>query len=322
MGKTQLGPLPHHSWFGVSFGLRPETCVVHEEQAATHTVVIGTAGAFDLRWSRRGCERHIHHARDDVSFWYGDNDHHTRIIRSGPQSASVYLLRIPRGHLVDLAGSDHAGTPLEYRPAVPPRDPVLRRCVRRLISPTGFGLSRDLGAEIAARELVLRLVELLGGTRPEWADDASVFSPACASRLVDYIDARLHAHICLEELAALVGLSPSHCARKFHRTLGLSFGRFVNRRRLAKALDVLRSDSTPLSRVALELGFSSQSHFTRLFSEATGITPARYRKRFMPTEGSSRLPASPAPSQGPSAPAADPAGRGAQARPASGPSPQ
>jgi AraC family transcriptional regulator len=54
---------------------------------------------------------------------------------------------------------------------------------------------------------------------------------------------------------------------------------------VAKALDVLRSDSTPLSRVALELGFSSQSHFTRLFSEATGITPARYQKRFKPTVG-------------------------------------
>jgi AraC family transcriptional regulator len=146
-------------------------------------------------------------------------------------------------------------------------------------------VSRDPGAEIAARELVLRLVELLGGTRPEWADDAGVFSPACASRLVEYIDARLHAHIGLEELAALVGLSPSHCARKFHRTLGLSLGRFINRRRVAKALDVLRSDSTPLSRVALELGFSSQSHFTRLFSEATGITPARYQKRFKPTVG-------------------------------------
>jgi AraC-like DNA-binding protein len=285
MDGSHLGTVPHHSWFGVSFGLPPETCVVHEEQAATHTVVIGTAGAFDLRWIRRGCESHVHHARDDVSFWCADNDHHTRVIHSGAASASVYLLRIPRGHLGDLAGSDHAETPLEYRPAVPPRDAVIRRCVRRLISPAGFGVSREPGAEIAARELVLRLVELLGGTRPEWADDAGVFSPACASRLVEYIDARLHTHIGLEELAALVGLSPSHCARKFHRTLGLSLGRFINRRRVAKALDVLRSDSTPLSRVALELGFSSQSHFTRLFSEATGITPARYQKRFKPTVG-------------------------------------
>jgi AraC-like DNA-binding protein len=251
----------------------------------THTVALVTAGAFEVQLIRRGCASHGHYAREHVSFWYGDNEHRTRVIRSGAEPASAYLLRIPQQHLVDLARSDQAEPPLEDRPAVPPGDAMIRRCLGRLISPTGFGVSRDPGAEIAARELVVRLVELLGGTRPDWIDDASVFSPACASRLVDYIDARLHAHIRLEELAVIVGLSPSHCARKFQRTMGLSLGRFINRRRLAKALDVLRDDSTPLSRVALDLGFSSQSHLTRLFSDLFGITPARYRKRFKPTLG-------------------------------------
>jgi AraC-like DNA-binding protein len=83
----------------------------------------------------------------------------------------------------------------------------------------------------------------------------------------------------------LVGLSPSHCARKFRHTEGLSLGRFVNRRRLARALVVLRKDSTSLSQVALDLGFSSQSHFTRLFSTLVGMTPAKYRKTFTPTVG-------------------------------------
>jgi AraC family transcriptional regulator len=49
---------------------------------------------------------------------------------------------------------------------------------------------------------------------------------------------------------------------------------------LAKALVVLRNDATPLSQVALDLGFSSQSHFTRLFGELTGMPPAKYRKQF------------------------------------------
>lgn len=285
MNALQLGGLPHQSWFGIPFGMRPATCVVHEERAVTHTVALVTAGAFELRWIRQGCEGHVHHTRADVSFWCGDQERHTRVIRSGAEPVSIYLLRIPRRHLVDLAGSDQVGLPLEYRPTVPPQDAVLRRCLRRLISPNGCGLSRDLGAEIAARELVVRLVELLGGTLPDWADDASVFSSACANRLVDYIDAHLHTHIGLEQLAAIVGLSPSHCARKFQRTMGLSLGRFINRRRLVKALDVLRIDSIPLSRVALDLGFSSQSHFTRLFSELTGITPARYRRQFKATVG-------------------------------------
>jgi AraC family transcriptional regulator len=50
-------------------------------------------------------------------------------------------------------------------------------------------------------------------------------------------------------------------------------------------LVTLKSDATTLTRVALDLGFSSQSHFTRLFSDLTGMTPAKYRKQFKRTVG-------------------------------------
>jgi AraC family transcriptional regulator len=42
---------------------------------------------------------------------------------------------------------------------------------------------------------------------------------------------------------------------------------------------LLETSSTPLSQIALDLGFSSQSHFTRLFSSLTGFTPASYRRQ-------------------------------------------
>jgi AraC family transcriptional regulator len=73
-------------------------------------------------------------------------------------------------------------------------------------------------------------------------------------------------------------MSPSHFAKKFQQSAGLSLQRFVNRRRLQAAMTMLQTGSTPLSQVALALGFSSQSHFTRLFGEMTGMTPARFRK--------------------------------------------
>lgn len=50
-------------------------------------------------------------------------------------------------------------------------------------------------------------------------------------------------------------------------------------------MDVLRDQSRPLAELALDLGFSSQSHFTRLFSALTGMTPARYRKEVKRTVG-------------------------------------
>jgi AraC family transcriptional regulator len=168
---------------------------------------------------------------------------------------------------------------------MPREDAVLRNCMVRLASTTGCGVANDMGSEIAARALIVRLVELLGGHAPDWHEDLGVFPPPAMNRIVEYIDARLSHHIGLEEIASLVGHSPSHCARKFRYTEGLSLGRLVNRRRLAKALIVLQRDSTPLSQVALDLGFSSQSHFTRVFSTLVGMTPANYRKTFKPKVG-------------------------------------
>jgi AraC family transcriptional regulator len=147
------------------------------------------------------------------------------------------------------------------------------------------GLAHGLGSEITARRLVLRISELRGGRLPDWHTDASAFTPYAMKTIVDYIDARLRRRICLTEISALAGLSPSHCAKKFRSTEGLSLGRFINRRRVAAAMVILRRDEVALAGLALDLGFSSQSHLTRLFSGLTGMTPAKYRKQFRQTVG-------------------------------------
>jgi AraC-like DNA-binding protein len=50
-------------------------------------------------------------------------------------------------------------------------------------------------------------------------------------------------------------------------------------------MELLKDQSQSLASVALDLGFSSQSHFTHLFSMLTCMTPAKYQKQFQPTVG-------------------------------------
>jgi AraC-like DNA-binding protein len=59
----------------------------------------------------------------------------------------------------------------------------------------------------------------------------------------------------------------------------------VNRRRIRASLDRLKSQTPPLAQVSLDLGFSSQSHFTRIFSGVMGISPAKFRRQYRPTRG-------------------------------------
>lgn len=122
-------------------------------------------------------------------------------------------------------------TPSEWAGFLPREDSVLRECVIRIAGVGIQGLAHGLGSEITAHQLVLRLSELLGGKAPKWHNDNGIFAPFAIKQIVEYIDARLCHPIYLEEITSLAGLSPSHCAKKFRCSEGMSLGRFVNRRR-------------------------------------------------------------------------------------------
>jgi AraC-like DNA-binding protein len=77
----------------------------------------------------------------------------------------------------------------------------------------------------------------------------------------------------LDELARAVGMSPFHLARIFRRHTGFSLHGYRTRIRLLHALDRLEDAHGALTDLALELGFSSQSHFTDAFRRAFGLPP-------------------------------------------------
>ncbi len=80
------------------------------------------------------------------------------------------------------------------------------------------------------------------------------------------------------ELAAQAGVHPDHLARSFREHFGCLIGDFVRERRVEWAMEQIRRTENPLSRIALEAGFSDQSHFTRVFKAQVGTTPGRYRR--------------------------------------------
>ena len=53
---------------------------------------------------------------------------------------------------------------------------------------------------------------------------------------------------------------------------------YILEQKVERAKELLRSSEEPLSTVAERLGFSSQSHFCRVFKEQVGLTPARFRR--------------------------------------------
>lgn len=80
------------------------------------------------------------------------------------------------------------------------------------------------------------------------------------------------------DLAAVAGVHASHLLRTFRRHHGTTVATYVRRRRIERArVEVAKADR-PLSAIALEAGYSDQSHFTRVFHQAFGETPGRYAR--------------------------------------------
>ena len=79
----------------------------------------------------------------------------------------------------------------------------------------------------------------------------------------------------LEEWAAWAAMAPRTLTRLFVAETGASFGAWRQRARLARALELLAA-GTPVTTVALELGYENTSAFIAMFKRAHGVTPARW----------------------------------------------
>ena len=82
----------------------------------------------------------------------------------------------------------------------------------------------------------------------------------------------------VEEIADELNVSRRLLSDRFREHLGRSPGEQIRHVRLRQSCDALMSSDAPLSQVALDCGFCSQSHFTKAFREFTGQTPGAYRR--------------------------------------------
>jgi transcriptional regulator GlxA family with amidase domain len=105
-------------------------------------------------------------------------------------------------------------------------------------------------------------------------------APGASRRVREYVEASFARKVDLSCLADIAGLSTSYFSRAFKQSFGMPPHRYVMMRRLAAATELIRKTSKPLAQVAIEIGFSDQSHFTRIFTQMTGETPGALRRRY------------------------------------------
>ena len=91
----------------------------------------------------------------------------------------------------------------------------------------------------------------------------------------DYLTENFGRPVCSGELEAITGLDRYALSRHFRAAFCTSPHRFLVMRRLQSARRMIAAGE-PLAQIAIEAGFSDQSHFIRQFKKAYGMTPGRW----------------------------------------------
>ncbi|NJK54242.1 MAG: helix-turn-helix transcriptional regulator [Leptolyngbyaceae cyanobacterium SU_3_3] len=94
---------------------------------------------------------------------------------------------------------------------------------------------------------------------------------------IDYIHTYLDRDLSLAELASVVNISHTYFASLFKRATGISPHQYVIQQRVERAEVMLKKTDLAIADIALQVGFSSQSHLTQQFKRVTGLTPKQVR---------------------------------------------
>jgi YesN/AraC family two-component response regulator len=102
--------------------------------------------------------------------------------------------------------------------------------------------------------------------------------PSWLGQAVDLLHGEFRTQITLDAIAQELNLHPIHLSRVFRKKHGCTMSEYANRLRVQFACAKMSQGWPALDELALEAGFSDQSHMGRVFKSLVGDTPARFRE--------------------------------------------
>jgi AraC-like DNA-binding protein len=99
-------------------------------------------------------------------------------------------------------------------------------------------------------------------------------------RAHDHIDRHYQAALDLDQLATVAGVSKFHFARSFDAVYGETPIRYLTRRRIERAQDLLRAANLTVTEICMLVGFASLGSFSARFTQLVGESPTAYRDRW------------------------------------------
>ncbi|HYC88623.1 MAG TPA: AraC family transcriptional regulator [Thermoanaerobaculia bacterium] len=245
---------------GVVHNRYPAHYALEEHEHAAATVYLVLRGGHEER--SRGA---VHECADGAVIFSPRGARHSD--RYGKRGGEAFLIELPDG-VLERAG---AGGVVLDGPLYLDGGGAGSLLMRRL-----FDEARrdDDLTPFAFEALVLHLLAVLCRDAPR----ETLRIPGWLARVRELINDRFAERLSLADAAAAADVHPVHLASTFHRCYGVTFGAYLRRIRVEHARRSLAESDATVAEIALACGFFDQSHLSRVFREATGTSPAQYRR--------------------------------------------
>ncbi len=191
------------------------------------------------------------------------------------------MLHLPRKILAEVA--EEAGAPrieeLRFERGVGIADPVVHHLLSSLLAVMGRPQeAASLFVDHVVAALIHHVARVYGGLQLARGRVRGGLAPWQERRVRELLEENLGGDATLARLAAECGLSVRHFARAFQQSTGAPPHRWLLKRRVERAQELLQDPKLPLTEIALACGFADQSHFTRVFTGAVGVSPGAWRR--------------------------------------------
>jgi AraC family transcriptional regulator len=310
-GKMELPLEPRREPANRNVGVEPRRIgAVENGRSLTAFATVPCLSSARSQWEGILCEQHrlshyanegktylnhhlcIHMAGTTPAYWYKNGRKFKTFLRpGGTHLASAGRPTAPGGceqnfELLVIELGPGIFTRVLQEDAPPVVELRDQACVRDLqIFSLGMALQMEISAGCPSGRLYS---ELLGASltaylarhycvRPAKVREFRAGMPGSRLRqTIDYIEANLTEDLRLEEMADNVQMSPYTFGRLFRQTTGVTPHQYLLRARVKEAKRLLREGRCHIADISLQLGFSDQSHFTRVFHKLTGVTPKKF----------------------------------------------
>ena len=167
-------------------------------------------------------------------------------------------------------------------------------CTATLVTRAAIRGGLDRETAFALSDLYIQKAELMGDivgltrlnaqmvldfTKRVESEKCGIHNSKPVRQVRDYVLVHIGEAITTEALAKECGMNRTYLCERFTEETGMTLGQYVTQTKIEEAKRLMDITQKSIAEIAEYLGYSSQSHFQRVFKKVTGITPGEYRSK-------------------------------------------